>query len=226
MECSIADIVQVKIIGVLDTALPDGTPEFSLLLVITTEFPPLQLSFGFTLNGVGGIGGVNRTMATEALRAGFRAHHLNSVLFPNDPIDNAPQIISDLSSFFPPADGRYLFGPMFELGWGLPTLITLSIGVILEIPDPIRLAILGEIKMSLPSEDVALIEINIDVLGIVDFGAKLLTIQGSMYDSRVTVYSVSGDMGLMLAWGDNPNFAFSVGGTPSSLSAAPEFSSA
>jgi hypothetical protein len=223
LECSIADIVQVKIIGVLDTVLPDGRPEFSLLLVITTEFPPIQLSFGFTLNGVGGVGGVNRTMATDALRAGLRAHHLNSVLFPNDPINNAPQIISDLSGFFPPADGRYVFGPMFELGWGEPTLITLSVGVILEIPDPVRLAILGEIKMALPTQDLALIELNIDVLGIVDFGAKLLTIQGSMYDSRVTIFSVSGDMGLMLSWGDNPSFAFSVGGLNPRFQPPPNF---
>src|SRR5205085_1917192 len=188
LECSIADIVQVKIIGVLDTVLPDGSSGFSLLLVITTDFPPIQLSFGFTLNGVGGIGGINRTMAREALRAGLRAHHLDSVLFPSDPINNAPRIISDLSSFFPPANGRYLFGPMFELGWGEPTLITLSLGVILEIPDPVMLAILGEIKVGLPTADIALIELNIDVLGIVDFGAKLLTIDGSMYDSRVVIY--------------------------------------
>ncbi|MFM0330095.1 DUF6603 domain-containing protein [Paraburkholderia strydomiana] len=223
LECSIADIVQVKIIGVLDTVLPDGTPEFSLLLVITTNFPPVQLSFGFTLNGVGGVGGVNRTMATDALRAGFRAHHLNSVLFPNDPIDNAPQIISDLSSFFPPADGRYMFGPMFALAWGTPSLITLSVGVILEIPDPIKIVILGEIKMALPTDDLALIELNIDVLGIIDFGAKLLTIQGAMYDSRVTIFSVSGDMALMLAWGDNANFAFSVGGLHPRFQPPPNF---
>ena len=196
----------------LDTVLPDGTPEFSLLLVITTDFPPMQLSFGFTLNGVGGVGAVNRTMAMDALRAGLRAHHLDSVLFPIDPIENAPQIISDLTSFFPPSDGRYVFGPMFSLGWGTPTLITINVGVILEIPDPVRLAILGQIKMALPSNDVALIELNIDVLGEIDFGAKLLTIQGSMYDSHVTIYSVSGDMALMLAWGDNANFALSVGG--------------
>lgn len=223
LDCSIADIVQVKVIGVLDTVLPDGTPEYSLLLVITTDFPPIQLGFGFTLNGVGGIGGVNRTLATNALRAGLRAHHLDSVLFPQDPIENAPQIISDLASYFPPADGRYVFGPMFELGWGTPTLITASVGVILEIPDPVTIAILGQIKLALPTADVGLIELNIDVLGIIDFGAHLLTIQGSMYDSRVLIYSVSGDMGLMIAWGANPNFAFSVGGLNPRFQPPPNF---
>jgi hypothetical protein len=188
LECSIADIVQVKIIAVFDTVLPDGTPGFSLLLVITTDFPSIQLGFGFTLTGVGGIGGIHRTMAQDALRAGLRAHHLDSILFPRDPIDNAPQIISDLSSFFPTADGRYIFGPMFSLGWGTPNLITLDVGVILEIPDPVRLAILGQIKMALPSDDFALIELHIDILGAIDFGAKLVSIDGFMFDSRITIY--------------------------------------
>jgi hypothetical protein len=223
LECSIADIVQVKIIGVLDTVLPDGSPGFSLLLVITTDFPPVQLSFGFTLNGVGGIGGINRTMALDALRAGLRAHQLDTILFPSDPVDNAPQIISNLSSWFPPADGRYLFGPMFALGWGTPTLITLSLGLILEIPDPVRLAILGEISAALPDQQVALIEFNIDVLGTLDFGIKLFTIDGTMYNSYVLVFSISGDLALRLSWGDSPNFALSLGGLNSRFQPPPNF---
>lgn len=223
LECSIADIVQVKIIGVLDTVLPDGSSGFSLLLVITTDFPPVQLSFGFTLNGVGGIGGINRTMALDALRAGLRAHQLNTILFPTDPIDNAPQIISNLSSWFPPAEGRYLFGPMFQLGWGTPTLITLSLGLILEIPDPVRLAILGEISAALPDQQVALIEFNIDVLGTLDFGIKLFTIDGTMYNSYVLVFSISGDLALRLSWGDSPNFALSLGGLNSRFQPPPNF---
>jgi hypothetical protein len=162
-------------------------------------------------------------MSVDALRAGLRAHSLNSVLFPPDPVANAPKIISDLSSFFPPADGRYVFGPMFELGWGTPNLITLSVGVILEVPDPVRLAILGLVDMALPSDDFALISIHIDILGTVDFGAKLLSILGSMYDSYVTVYTVSGDMALLLSWGDNPNFALSVGGLNPRFTPPPNF---
>ncbi len=32
---------------------------------------------------------------------------------------------------------------MLTLGWGTPTLITLTLGVLLEVPDPIRIVILG-----------------------------------------------------------------------------------
>jgi hypothetical protein len=212
LQVTLADIVQVCVIGVLDTILPDGSKGFSLLLIITFNFPPIQLGFGFTLNGVGGLGGVNRTMNIDALQAGFRAHALNSILFPPDPIENAPQIISNIRNFFPPADGRYLFGPMLEIGWGTPTLITLAVGVILELPDPVRIVILGLIDAGLPSADVALIELHIDVLGVIDFGAKTLSIDGSLYDSHVLIYSLAGDLALCLSWGTNPNFVFSLGG--------------
>jgi hypothetical protein len=212
LDVSLAEIIQVKVIGVLDTILPDGSHGFSFLLIITFDFPPIQLGFGFTLNGVGGLGGVNRTMNTDALHAGLRAHTLNNVLFPPDPIANAPQIISSIESFFPPAEGRYLFGPMLEIGWGTPTLITLSVSVILEVPDPIRLALLGLIDAGLPTTEAALIELHIDVLGLLDFGAKTLSIDGSLYDSRVLIFSLAGDLALRLNWGDNPNFVFSLGG--------------
>jgi hypothetical protein len=212
VDVALAEIIQVKIIGVLDTILPDGSMGFSFLLIITFDFPPIQLGFGFTLNGVGGLGGVNRRMNTDALHAGFRAHTLDTVLFPPDPIANAPQIISSIENFFPPAEGRYLFGPMLEIGWGTPTLITLSVGVILEVPDPVRLALLGLIDAGLPTTEAALIELHIDVLGLLDFGAKTLSIDGSLYDSRVLIFSMAGDLALRLSWGDNPNFLFSLGG--------------
>ncbi len=212
LDVTLADIIAVKVIGVLDTKLPDGSSGYSFLLIITFELPPIQLSFGFTLNGVGGLGGVNRTMVQDALRAGLRAHALDDILFPPDPIANAPKIISDIESFFPPQQGRYLFGPMLQIGWGEVNLLTLSVGVILEVPDPVRLAILGEIKVAIPASDLALIEMNIDVLGTIDFGLGRIAIDGTMYDSHVLAFQLGGDMAFRLSWGSNPEFLVSFGG--------------
>src|SRR5262249_54095892 len=47
-ELSIADVVTVKAIGLITTKMPDGSSGFSLLLILTTDFPPIQLGFGFT----------------------------------------------------------------------------------------------------------------------------------------------------------------------------------
>jgi hypothetical protein len=133
-------------------------------------------------------------------------------MFPPDPIANSAQIISNIRSFFPVAVGRYLFGPLLQFGWGEPTLITFTLGVILSVPDPIVIAILGLIDAGLPTEDEALIELHIEVLGIVNFGTKTLSIDGSLYDSNVLIYALAGDLALRLSWGSNPNFLYSLGG--------------
>jgi hypothetical protein len=80
------------------------------------------------------------------------------------------------------------------------------------VPDPVRLALLGLIGAGLPTADAALIELHIDVLGVLDFGAKTLSIDGSLYDSRVLIYSLAGDLAMRLSWGNDPNFVFSLGG--------------
>jgi hypothetical protein len=212
LELSLEDIVQIKAIGLLTTKMPSGGDGYSLLLILTAEFPPIQLGFGFTLVGVGGLIGTNRTMAVDVLRSGLRNHALDSILFPPDPVHDAPRIISDLGAAFPPAEGRYLFGPMLELGWGTPTLISASFGFILELPDPIRIAILGQVKSTLPSEDAPLVQLHMDVLGIADFGQKTLSIDASIYDSSILAFSLYGDMAFRLNWGDTPSFALSLGG--------------
>jgi hypothetical protein len=204
--------ISIKAIGVLDTKLPDGSSGFSFLIILTFDLPPIQLGFGFTLNAVGGLCGINRTMVLDALRDAMRAHHLDSILFPPDPVQDAAQIISDIRTIFPPAQDRYVFGPMLEVGWGTPSLITLELGVILEVPDPVRLAILGRFHMALPDDDTALILVQIDILGTLDFGAKQLSIDGTLYDSHIVLYEMFGDMALRLNWGDNADFAVSIGG--------------
>ncbi len=205
------ETIQIKVIGLLDTKLPDGTPGFSFLFIVTVEFTPIQLGFGFSLNGVGGLAGINRTMLLDVLRAGLRNHALNSILFPEDPVRHAQQLISDLRSIFPPVDGRYVFGPMLEIAWGGFILVA-KLGVILELPSPIRLAILGQITAALPTEEEALILIHMDVLGAIDFEKKSLSIDASLYDSRIVIFSLLGDMAMRLNWGANPNFALSLGG--------------
>jgi hypothetical protein len=212
LDVSLVDVVQVKVIGVIDTIMPDGSSGFSFILIITFELPPIQLGFGFTLNGVGGLGGVNRTINTTALQAGFVAHSLDSILFPPDPVANAPEIISNIRNFFPVAQNSYVFGPMVEIGWGEPTLITLQIGVILELPQPVVIVLLGLIDVALPDADAPLIQLHIDVLGELDFGTKTLQVEGDLYDSTVLIYSMSGTLFFRIGWGSDPNFIYSVGG--------------
>ena len=213
LDISIAEIIQVKFIAILDTKLPDGSKGYSLLFIIFMEVPPIQLGFGFTLNGVGGVAGVNRTMSPDGLQAGVHNHTLDYVINPPRTIAEAPKVINAVSSFFPPAQGRYLFGPILEVGW--ETFVLLTVGVILEVPDPIKLAILGIFDIALPTieePDVALVKIHIDVLGIIDFGAKKLSVDGSMYDSSLLEFPLLGDFALRSSWGPTQSSLFSFGG--------------
>jgi len=210
-ELSIADVVTVRAIALITTKMPDGSNGFSLLLIITTDFPPIQLSFGFTLNGVGGVLGLNRAVLLDVLRDGVRTGAVDDIMFPTDVIANAPRIISDLKAVFPPQEGTFLVGPMAKVGWGTPSLITLSLGIILEIP-PGNIAILGVLKVALPTDDETLIQIQVNFIGILDFDEQLLSFDASLFDSHILFMTLEGDMAVRLKWGDNATFLISVGG--------------
>lgn len=211
LELSIAQIVTTKAIGIITTKMPGGSKGFSLLLIITAEFGTgIQLGFGFTLIGLGGLLGLNRTMNLQPLMEGVRTGAINSVMFPQNPVANAPRIISDLRTIFPPYPDRFLIGPMAKLGWGTPTLVSVSLGIIIEIPG--NIAILGVLKIALPAEDAPLIVIQVNFAGAIEFDKKRLYFFASMFESRVLFITIEGEMGLLLAWGDDANFVVSVGG--------------
>ncbi len=218
--------ISISAIALLDTKLPGGQSGYSFLIIIDVQFNVgIQLGLGFTLNGVGGLCGINRSMMTDAIQSGLRHHTLDAILFPPDPIADAPQIISTLSTIYPPAEGRYVFGPMFEIGWGTPTLVTAEIGVLIEVPSPIVIAILGQLAMLLPDPDAPIVELHIDVLGVIDFAQQLFSIDATLHDSRIAAFTVSGDMAFRLGWGEPSSFLFSVGGFNPHYQPPPSFPS-
>jgi hypothetical protein len=199
-------------IGILTTKMPDGSNGYSLLIIITAEFTPIQLGMGFTLNGVGGLLGLHRTINVERLKSGVKDKTLESILFPRDIVKNASAIISNLNQVFPVKKDRFLIGPMAKIGWGTPTLITIELGVIIEMPSPVLLAIVGIVKVVLPAEASPVLKLQINFVGIVDFEKKQLSFDASLYDSSILSFPLTGDMALRLYWGEKPNFLMSVGG--------------
>jgi hypothetical protein len=213
LQLEIAETIAVKAIGLLSTRLPDGGRGYSLVIVIAAEgFAPIQLGFGFTLTGIGGLLGINRTVAVDVLRGGLKSGTLGSLLFPVDPIRNAPQIISDLRAVFPPARERYVFGPMALIEWGTPTILTLELALILEMPQPVRLIVLGRLKADLPDADHALIRVRMDAIGVIDFDRNEISLDATLYDSRILDFALSGDMALRANWGRQPDFVLAIGG--------------
>ncbi|HVH12547.1 MAG TPA: DUF6603 domain-containing protein, partial [Longimicrobium sp.] len=204
--------IALKAVGMLNTRMPDGSSGFSLLVLISAEFTPIQLGYGFTLNAVGGLLGANRTASVEVLRSGVRDRTLDAVMFPKDPVANAPILLRTLSRVFPVAPGRFVLGPMARLGWGTPTLLTMDLGLVLDLPSPVRLIALGRLRLVLPDEKAPVVRIHMDVLGVIDFERREASIDATLYDSEVAGFALTGDMAMRARWGSNPTFALSAGG--------------
>ncbi|MGA7050794.1 MAG: DUF6603 domain-containing protein [Mycobacterium sp.] len=212
LQLDLLDIVTVTAIGLIDTKLPDGSSGFSLLLVLTADFGAgIQLGFGFTLNAVGGLVGLNRSMLFQPLMDAVKSDAIESIMFPQNVIANADRIISDLRSIFPPQDGTFLIGPMAKLGWGEPTLVSVSLGIIIEIP-PGDIAILGILELALPADELAILKLQVNFAGALEFDKQRLYFFAELYDSHLLFITIQGGMGLLVAWGDNANFVVSVGG--------------
>ena len=211
LELRILDFLSVTAIGVITTKMPDGSQGFAFIAIISVEFNPgLQLGFGFTLLGVGGLVGLNRSMDLDALVQGVRSGGLDSVLFPKNVVANAPKIISDLRSFFPPEEDTFLIGPMAKLGWGTPTLISLSLGIIIEIPG--NIAIVGKLTIAIPDERLPLIIIQVAFMGAIEFDKKRGWFFATLYESRVIYMTLDGGLGVLAAFGADANFIVTVGG--------------
>ena len=134
--------VGVCAVAIIDTKLPD-VDGWSMFFALFLDLPSIQLGFGFTLTGVGGVAGINRAIDVDALGSAVRSGSLDTILFPEDPIADAPIIIEEFRSIFPPADGSYVFGPIVKIGWGTPALIEAELGIIIQLPDPLVIVVLG-----------------------------------------------------------------------------------
>ena len=100
---------------------------------MSIEFmPPIDLTFGFTLNAVGGVIGIEHRLDTDALRA-EPADRRASTTSCSRPTRSRPRRRSSprSSSVFPFDPGSIVIGPMIEIGWGRPvSFLTAQLGVI------------------------------------------------------------------------------------------------
>ena len=201
--------VDVKAIALLNTKSEAG---FSLLLLIFGQFPAIQLSFGFTLTGVGGLIGVQHTASPPALSQGIGNGSLDAVLFPANPVGDAPRIINTLRVLFPVKRGGFVIGPMLELGWGTPSLVTVRLGLLVEAS---QFVLLGQAIIQLPpllSADLALLYLRLDFVGSVVFDPLRIAFDAKLVNSRVVFISITGQFAFRAQFGNQPTFLISAGG--------------
>lgn len=213
VELSVLDKIVISGIAIITTKRPDGSDGFSMLVIINVRFEPgIALGAGVFLTGLGGMIGINQSVNVEALRAGVKNNTVDHILFPENIIANISRIISDLRVIFPPREGQFLIGFFAKLTWGAPKLFDIEFGLIIEFSSPVRIAILGVFRAVVPKKEAPILSLQVNFLGIIDFDAKMISFDASLYNSSLLAFKLEGDMALRVKWGDNGGFLVSVGG--------------
>lgn len=208
------DILAVGLaaVVVIDTRPPGDPDGFALFASLSATFPGLPLGFGFSLTGVGGLVALNRAFDGEAFAFGLREGAADALLFPSDPVRDATLLISSLDEYFPLLPGNTVIGPVVEISWGVPILISGQLGVVISLPQMV-IAVLGSVEALVPVPDAPVLELHLDTLGVLDIAAGTLLVTASVYDSRLLGFiELSGDAAVYVSTGANPYFMLSVGG--------------
>jgi hypothetical protein len=219
--------IGITAIAVLDTRDASGArlpgAGYSLVLIVAADIPPIELGWGFTLVAVGGIAALNRRVDAAAVLAGIRQGGLQALLFPADPVRDATTIVAGIGAIFPIAMGRHVFGPTAVITWFTPTLITIELAIVVEVPAPIVLTLLGSAAVVLPDPDEPVVELHIDVVGVWDPGQSSLSVDATLHDSHVAGFTLSGDAAMRLRYGADPVFVLAVGGLNPHFNPPPGF---
>lgn len=209
--------------GVVETELPDGGDGFSMLLFVSGEFAAVQLGFGFTLNGVGGILGVHRDVDVDELFTAVRAGTAGSLLAPDDPVGQAQQLLATAERVFPVTRGQYVVGPTVKLGWGTPTLLELDLALAATLPEPFRLVLIGRLSGAIPLPEAPIVKINLDLAGVLDVTGGRFDLEGQLYDSTIQLIPIEGGFALRSSWKGHRSLTFSIGGLHPQFEPPPRF---
>ena len=190
----------------------------ALLVVIGLKFSPgIQIGFGFSIVGVGGLLASQRTVSVDALSSSLKDGAVSNILMPDDPVQAAPKILQQLSAIFPPADGVFVVGPIVAIGWGAG-MITAKVGVLIQFPDP-AVIILGELVVKVPplpdagstgDKKLAIVDLTVDLFAAIEPDEFYL--KASLIKSKIAGMAIGGDLALLIKWGGDAAFAFSAGG--------------
>ncbi len=121
-------------IVILTTKAPGGGSSYALFLMANFRFPGgLEIFLRLTLNAIGFILAFHHGFDRQALERALPSGAMDDVLFPDDPVGDAPRIINSLRTIFPIKPEALTFGFMLEVGWGSDQLCSLRVGLILPI---------------------------------------------------------------------------------------------
>ncbi len=216
--------ISVTAYGIYERVGPDGgNRKVSLILVIGVTFSPgIQLGYGFEISGFGGVVGLNRTADTNALRERLTSGAAMSVLFPEDPVRNAPTILGDLGALFPASDGGFVVGPTMQINW--MGIAFIEAGLVIVFPGPSKIILLAVLRAEVPGieKEKPALKFRLDIVGLLDFERRVLEFDATLIDSRLLdIFHFTGDAAFRLSWGDQPYVMLTVGGFHPAFDPAP-----
>ena len=218
----------IKAIALISTKRPDGSPGWSLLIFVFGQFK-VHIAFGIFWTGLGGMIGLHHRAALDALTTGMKTGALDDVLFPANPVGDAPRIISRYKQLFPIESDSLLLGPMLELSFSEPPIVYARLGLIFEVRNALggdrpaeltKVILLGQVLVQLPPKELgvpAIVKLLVDVVGFYDGGEKFLLIRARLRDSFVGIehfakLNLTGELVLAMRFADDPSFVLSAGG--------------
>ncbi len=207
--------VDISALGMLDTKIPEHEDDWALLIILAATFQPgIQLGLGITLSGLGGVLGVNHTLDSDAIAAGLRTKSLDAILFPPDPVAQAPHIFAVWRQTMPIAVDRTVVGPMIQLGWGgASDICQLELAVLIELdPNPVQIVLLGSFRFTAPTQSVGLVRLRADVFGRLRFDPLDFLLEAALVDSKLGTFAISGGLVMVARGGPDAAFVLSVGG--------------
>lgn len=213
--------IGVSAFGLLDTRLPGGQQGYALLVLLRATFPPIQIGFGFALSSIGGLLALNRRIDADALRARIATGTAGRILAPEDPLRDAPVLLTDLAAVFPPIEGVVVVGPTLQLSW--VEFVRFDLGIFVELPQ-LKVLLLGSARAAIPNPagGRALLQIRLDIVGLLDFQKQVLEFDAVLVDSYLLeILELSGGAAFRLSWGDEPYVVLTVGGFHPGYSPAP-----
>lgn len=228
LELTFVGVFSVKAICLLGTKRPDGRPGYSLLLVIYGQFS-VHIAFGIFLTGIGGLIGLHHRVDTNALVEGMKTGALDDVLFPENPVGDAPRIINRYRQLFPFESDSLVLGPMLELAFSQPPIVYVRLGLLFEVRNALggdkpaaltKVVLIGQLLAQLPPKATgvpAIVKLLVDVVGFYDAQEKFLLIRARLRDSFVGIegfakLDLTGELLLAMRFGDDPSFVLSAGG--------------
>ncbi len=213
----------IKAIGLLTTKMPDGSPGWALLLLIYAEIPRFHIAFGIFFDSIGGMIGLHHSVDITALQEDMPKGAFDDILFPANPVADAPRIINRLRVIFPIKRNAFIVGLMFRLSWGTPRVGEIKLGLILAFDNALggdqstslsKILLLGQLRIGMPETQRGdVVRIIVDFMGYLDFDNKRFGFYARLRNSRlVSVLELTGSLVLVIDYGDNPSFVVAAGG--------------